>query len=133
MYLLQEVLVLPASKRIIITVSENLLYEVDEYMVMERKNRSEVVRDAIKYYLGERKRELMMEQMKRGYLEMAEINLGIANENNAWDEKEEYEKKEKTAGVINLYDKKRRNLFCPVEPGDWFGTGRDTSSSGGSK
>ncbi len=86
---------MPASKRIIITVSENLLYEVDEYMVMERKNRSEVVRDAIKYYLGERKRELMMEQMKRGYLEMAEINLGIANENNAWDEKEEYEKKEK--------------------------------------
>jgi CopG family transcriptional regulator/antitoxin EndoAI len=74
------VLALPASKRIIITVSENLLSEVDAFTVMERKNRSEIVREAIKFYLGERKKELMREQMKKGYLEMAAINLQIATE-----------------------------------------------------
>jgi CopG family transcriptional regulator/antitoxin EndoAI len=71
---------LPASRRIIITVSENLLSEVDAFTVMESKNRSEIVREAIKFYLGERKKELMREQMKKGYMEMAAINLQIAIE-----------------------------------------------------
>ncbi|QGT98742.1 Programmed cell death antitoxin YdcD [Candidatus Syntrophocurvum alkaliphilum] len=50
-------------------------------MADESKNRSEIVREAIKFYLGERKKNLMREQMKKGYLEMAEINLNIATEN----------------------------------------------------
>lgn len=70
-----------ASKRIIITVPENLLSEVDDIMLTDSKTRSEIIRDAIRFYLGERKRILMREQMKKGYLEMAEINLRIACEN----------------------------------------------------
>lgn len=81
-----EVLVLPASKRIIITVPENLLSEVDEFTTLDSKNRSEVVREAIKYYLGERRRDLFREKMKKGYLEMADINLCIANENSEPEE-----------------------------------------------
>ncbi|MEA1960104.1 MAG: ribbon-helix-helix protein, CopG family [Bacillota bacterium] len=80
LFFILEVLALPASKRIIITVPENLLSEVDSFTVMESKNRSEIVREAIKFYLGERKKELMKEQMKKGYLEMAAINLQIATE-----------------------------------------------------
>lgn len=72
---------MPASKRIIITVPENLLSEMDDVTVLESKNRSEIVREAIRFYLGERKRTLMMEQMKKGYMEMAEINLRYACEN----------------------------------------------------
>lgn len=72
---------MPASKRIIITVPENLLSEMDDVTVLECKNRSEIVRDAIRFYLGERKKTLLMEQMKKGYLEMAEINLRFACEN----------------------------------------------------
>lgn len=71
---------MPASRRIIITVSEKLLSEVDGIMEFECKNRSQVVREAIKFYLRERKRVLTVEQMKKGYLEMAEINLGLACE-----------------------------------------------------
>lgn len=71
---------MPASKRIIITVPENLLSEVDNIMLADSKTRSEIIRDAIKFYLGERKRILMREQMKKGYMEMAEINLRIACE-----------------------------------------------------
>jgi len=69
---------LPASKRIIVTVPENLLAEMDDVTIIECKNRSEIVREAIRFYLGERKRTLMIEQMKRGYIEMAEINLRLA-------------------------------------------------------
>lgn len=72
---------MPASKRIIITVPESLLCEMDSVTAIESKNRSEIVREAIKFYLGERKRNLMREQMKKGYLEMAEINRGIVCEN----------------------------------------------------
>lgn len=80
-YILLEVLALPASKRIIITVPENLLAEVDHITALDSKNRSEIVREAIRFYLGERKKNLIKEQMKKGYLEMAEINLSIACEN----------------------------------------------------
>jgi len=72
---------LSASKRIIITVSQNLLAEVDDIMVTECKNRSEIVREALRFYLKERKRNLIREHMKKGYLEMAEINLSIVSEN----------------------------------------------------
>lgn len=77
---------MPASKRIIITVPENLLAEVDYMTVLDSKNRSEIVREAIRFYLGERKRNLMREQMKKGYLEMAQLNLIIACENNGVEE-----------------------------------------------
>ncbi len=72
---------MPASRRIIVTVPENLLCEVDDITALESINRSELVRVALKFYLGEYKKQLLMEQMKKGYLEMAEINLCIANEN----------------------------------------------------
>lgn len=72
---------MPASKRIIITVPETLLCEMDTVTITESKNRSEIVREAIRFYLGERRRIMAREQMKKGYLEMAEINLSIACEN----------------------------------------------------
>lgn len=77
---------MPASRRIIITVPEKLLSEVDDITVCECKNRSQIVREAIKFYLRERKRVLMIEQMKKGYLEMAEINLTLACEDNGVEE-----------------------------------------------
>ncbi|MEA4926085.1 MAG: ribbon-helix-helix protein, CopG family [Syntrophomonadaceae bacterium] len=77
---------MPASKRIIITISEILLSEVDRFTAMENRNRSEIVREAIMFYLENRKRELMIEQMKKGYLEMAPINLNIACEISSLEE-----------------------------------------------
>jgi len=77
---------LPSSKRIIITIPENLLGEVDDIKFVECKNRSEIFREAIRFYLRERKKKLIIEQMKKGYLEMAEINLNIATENSGIEE-----------------------------------------------
>lgn len=77
---------MPSSKRIIITIPEKLLGEVDDIKFVECKNRSEIFREAIRFYLGERKKKLLIEQMKKGYLEMAEINLNMACEHSGLEE-----------------------------------------------
>lgn len=72
---------MPGVKRIMISLPESLLAEVDGLATMERRNRSEFIREAMKLYITERKRRNIREQMKRGYQEMASINLALAVEN----------------------------------------------------
>ncbi|MDD4236974.1 MAG: ribbon-helix-helix protein, CopG family [Desulfotomaculaceae bacterium] len=67
-------------KRVMISLPEPLLEEVDGIAAAEQLNRSEFIREAMKLYISERKRRLLREQMKRGYLEMAKINLSLALE-----------------------------------------------------
>ncbi len=64
------------TKRIMVCVPNSLLEEVDDYIVkIEKRNRSEFIREAMKAYLRERKRMEMRESMKNGYKDMAAINL----------------------------------------------------------
>jgi CopG family transcriptional regulator/antitoxin EndoAI len=82
---------LPGVKRIMISLPESLLAEVDNLATVERRNRSEFIREAMKLYIAERKRRSMREQMKRGYQEMAPINLALVVENyDAEDEVQRY-------------------------------------------
>lgn len=67
-------------KRIMISLPDNLLEEVDDIVALEKKNRSEFIREAMKLYIGERKRRNLREQMRIGYQEMASINLSLAYE-----------------------------------------------------
>lgn len=67
-------------KRIMICLPVSLLQEVDGVMDLEKKNRSELIREAMRFYLEERKKSRLREQMRRGYLEMAQINLSLAQE-----------------------------------------------------
>jgi CopG family transcriptional regulator/antitoxin EndoAI len=68
-------------KRIMISIPESLLKEVDGLASMEKRNRSEFIREAMRLYISERKRRTLREQMKKGYQEMAKINLALALEN----------------------------------------------------
>lgn len=68
-------------KRIMISLPDNLLREVDGIAAAERLNRSEFIREAMKLYIQERRRRTIREQMKKGYIEMARINLTLAGEN----------------------------------------------------
>ena len=68
------------TKRIMISLPQQLLQEVDGMVEKENSNRSEFVRQAMKLYLYERKKRLIREMMQRGYMEMAKINLNIASE-----------------------------------------------------
>ncbi|WP_042317449.1 ribbon-helix-helix protein, CopG family [Desulfofarcimen acetoxidans] len=63
-----------------ISLPDSLLAEVDGIAAAERVNRSEFIREAMKLYIAERKRRLLREQMKKGYMEMANINLQLAVE-----------------------------------------------------
>lgn len=67
-------------KRIMISIPESLLEEVDGLVSMEKRNRSEFIREAMCLYISEKKRRSIREQMKKGYQEMAQINLALAME-----------------------------------------------------
>ncbi|SDZ36675.1 transcriptional regulator, CopG family [Proteiniborus ethanoligenes] len=66
------------TKRIMISLPNSLLEEVDDIVSMESKNRSEFIREAMKLYLRERKKIQIKEKMKNGYREMSQINLYLA-------------------------------------------------------
>ena len=65
-------------KKVLITVPDTLLEQVDTLADKERTNRSEFVREAMRRYIEEKKKTEMKEQMKKGYQEMAELNLRLA-------------------------------------------------------
>lgn len=68
------------TKRIMISLPQNLLTEVDGIVALEKRTRSEFIREAMRLYLQERKKRQIRERMQRGYLEMAGINLALSNE-----------------------------------------------------
>ncbi len=68
------------TKRIMISLPQALLKEVDGVVEMEKRTRSEFIREAMKLYLQERKKKQIRERMQEGYMEMARLNLALANE-----------------------------------------------------
>lgn len=66
------------SKRIMVCVPDKLLEEVDYIVKLEKRNRSEFIREAMKLYLRERKRMEMRETMKIGYRDMGTLNMVLA-------------------------------------------------------
>ena len=73
-------------KRIMISLPDNLLEEVDGIVASEKVNRSEFIREAMRIYIEQRKRQVIREQMKKGYKEMAKLNLALADESQRLEE-----------------------------------------------
>ncbi|MGM9571220.1 MAG: CopG family ribbon-helix-helix protein [bacterium] len=67
-------------KRIIISLPYNLLQEIDYAVSQEKCSRSEFIREAMRLYLEDKRKREVKEQMKNGYLAMAKINLELAEE-----------------------------------------------------
>lgn len=65
-------------RKIIVSLPDSLLKEVDLLVSADHKSRSEFVREAMKLYIKERKKIELYEKMRKGYKEMAKINLEIA-------------------------------------------------------
>lgn len=68
-----------------ISIPDSLLQEVDGIAAMEKLSRSQFVRDAMRLYIEDRKRKAVRDLMRRGYQEMAAINLTLAEEGLAAD------------------------------------------------
>jgi CopG family transcriptional regulator/antitoxin EndoAI len=67
-------------KKVLITLPESLLSEVDYLASLDNKNRSEFIREAMQHYLDERRQSELRTQMVQGYSEMADINRKISEE-----------------------------------------------------
>jgi CopG family transcriptional regulator/antitoxin EndoAI len=67
-------------KRIMISIPNSLLQEVDGIIAMEKLSRSQFVREAMRLYIEDRKRKAVRDMMRKGYQEMAIINLALAEE-----------------------------------------------------
>lgn len=66
------------SRKILISLPESLLKEVDSIVNMEKTNRSEFVRRTIQLYIRERRKIEVRDRLKKGYQEMAEINIKLS-------------------------------------------------------
>ncbi|MGE6756110.1 CopG family ribbon-helix-helix protein [Rossellomorea sp. NPDC071047] len=69
-----------ATTEILIRLPQQLVTELDGFADQENVNRNEFIYRATKMYLRERKKRQLLESMRRGYMEMAKINLAIASE-----------------------------------------------------
>lgn len=72
-------------KRVMISLPNSLLQEVDVIVQQENGNRSQFIREAMQLYIAERQKKEIREKMKQGYIDMAEINLELANSGFAAD------------------------------------------------
>ncbi|CEG25362.1 CopG family ribbon-helix-helix protein [Bacillus sp. B-jedd] len=69
-----------ATTEILVKLPQHLLTELDGIVKLENVNRSEFIYQATKAYMREKKKRQIREAMRRGYMEMAKINLTIASE-----------------------------------------------------
>ena len=71
-------IILSRQKKILISLPDALLTEVDNLATAQKINRSEFIREAMKLYIHEKKKADISSQLKKGYEEMAKINLEFA-------------------------------------------------------
>lgn len=103
------------SKRLVVNLSETLYNEFNKALQEDCKKRSEFIREAIILYIKEKKRLDIIEQMEKGYKEMAQLNLEFAEMGFANDMKEfkEYEAKLSESDLADdNSSEKRRYILC---------------------
>lgn len=103
------------SKKLVINLSKTLYIEFNKTLKKDCKKRSAFIREAIVLYIEEKKRLNYIDEMKQGYLEMAELNLEIADMGFELDIKDfkEYEVKLSESDLFNDNNsKKRRYILC---------------------
>jgi len=67
-------------KRIMISLPESMLEELDGFAALEQATRSEAVREAMRLYLEDRRRNELHSRLRDGYREMGALNAAIAEE-----------------------------------------------------
>ena len=75
-----------AQRKISVTLPDLLVTEVDALASSFNRSRSELIALAVKRYISETRKIELKEQLKKGYLEMGDINLSIAQNSLLSDE-----------------------------------------------
>ncbi|WP_163652207.1 CopG family ribbon-helix-helix protein [Listeria sp. PSOL-1] len=63
-----------------VTLTEELMQELDSVVKKEKVGRSEVIREATKQFIEQKKARELRDEMEKGYTEMATINFAISSE-----------------------------------------------------
>ncbi len=74
------------EKEISLSMPDTMLSEIDFLAKLENNSRNDLIVQIVRSYLKEKRRLEMKSMMRAGYLEMAELNLKIANESLFTDE-----------------------------------------------
>ncbi len=100
------------TKRIMVSLPNSLVEEVDFIVSMEKKNRSEFIKEAMKLYIREKRKVEVYEQLKYGYVEMSKINLTLAEMGGLEQDMAELNVYEaKLTGGVKKCDRKRGDVF----------------------
>ncbi len=67
-----------SREKIIFTLPDSLISEVDHIVQMENSNREDFAKAAFQFYITQKKRVEVKELMIKGYKEMGQINLSLA-------------------------------------------------------
>lgn len=86
-------------QEVVVRLPENLLNDVRGILEEEKKELSELIVQATKSYVRDKKEQNIRESMQRGYLEMAKINLNIASESFLAEEEAEITVERLVSGV----------------------------------
>ena len=103
------------SKKLVINLSETKYNEFQKVLKHDSKKRSKLIRDVVILYSRERKIIKNIEQMKRGYIEMSQLNIEISELGFELDivELKEYEAKLSESDMSDDSDgEKRRYILC---------------------
>lgn len=66
------------KEKIMFTLPDYILSEVDQIVQMENSNREDFAKAAFQFYITQKKKINIKESMIKGYKEMAKINLSLA-------------------------------------------------------
>lgn len=66
------------KEKIVFTLPEGILSEVDKIIQMENSNREDFAKAAFQFYITQKKKIDLKECMIKGYKEMGQINLSLA-------------------------------------------------------
>ncbi|KRU28917.1 nickel responsive regulator NikR [Clostridium sporogenes] len=104
------------KKKVVINLPNTLYNEINEIIKKDSQKRSEFFREAIILYIEERKKQIKMDEMKKGYIEMANINRNYAEQGFEQDVKDlkNYEAMLSENDFPNdtTDSKKRRYILC---------------------
>ena len=66
------------TKKIIVKLPTSLIKKVDALVPIEKTSKSELIKEAMEFYIREQRKIQMREDMKKGYLEMSQINIKLS-------------------------------------------------------
>ncbi|HCW04861.1 MAG TPA: CopG family transcriptional regulator [Clostridium sp.] len=103
------------SKRLVVNLSETLERHLEKKSEEKGKKNSQYIKDAIILYIEERKKNEYIDRMKKGYMEMADINVEMAEMGCAEDfiNLQDYEVWLTESDLPDDYDSEtRRYILC---------------------